>query len=145
MTKICLLTLVLILAGCATGSSYHSWDDRSKLGYSDAQLNETVYRVSYTGWGIPQNECDDFAIMRASEISKEKGYKYFRILTEKQSSQTQPFYFSRSIGRTDTISPNYTFSTITIEMLKEKRKDASDILDADIIWNSLAKRHGVGK
>ncbi|HVS27401.1 MAG TPA: hypothetical protein VHE58_08930 [Burkholderiales bacterium] len=164
MTKIISLTLVLILAGCATGRSYHNSDNMWKLGYSDTQLNERVYRVSYAGYGIPQSECDDFAIMRASEITKEKGYKYFRILTEKQSSQSQSFYIPGSTYTTGTVSgygntaqvnttsystgfvgtANYPVSTITIEMLKEK-DDASGTLDAEIIWSSLAKKHGVGK
>ena len=140
MTKIILLTLVLILAGCATGRSYHNSDNMWKLGYSDTQLNERVYRVSYVGYSIPQSECDDFAIMRAAEISKEKGYKYFRILTEKQSLQSQFYYIPGSVAGT----LNYPVSTITIEMLKEKN-DALAILDANIIWSSLAKKHGVGK
>jgi hypothetical protein len=165
MMKIISLALVLILAaGCAIGRSYHNSDNMWKLGYSDTQLNESVYRVSYAGYSIPQSECDDLAIMRASEITKEKGYKYFRILTEQQSSQSQSFYIPGSTYTTGTASgygsttqfnatsystgfagtANYPVSTITIELLKEKN-DASNILDADIIWVSLAKRHGVGK
>jgi len=164
MKKITTLILVLILAGCAIGSSYHNSDNMWKLGYSDTQLNEGIFRVSYAGYGIPQSECDDLAIMRASEITKEKGYKYFRILTEKQSSHSQSFYIPGSTYTTGTVSgygntarvnatsystgisgtANYPVSTITIEMLKEKG-DASSTLDAETIWSSLAKKHGVGK
>ncbi len=39
---------------------------------------------------------------------------------------------------------NYPVSTITIEMLKEEG-DASNTLDAEIIWSSLAQKHGVDK
>ena len=164
MKKIILLAFVLILAGCAIGRSYHNSDNMWKLGYTDTQLNETAYRVSYAGYSIPQSECDNFALMRASEITKEKGYKYFRILTEKQSSQSQSFYIPGSTYTTGTVSgygnvaqvnatsyssglmgtADYPVSTITIEMLGTKG-DASDILDAEIIWSSLAKRHGLGK
>lgn len=164
MKKIISVAFVLILAGCAIGRSYHNSDNMWKLGYSDAQLNERVYRVSYAGYSIPQNECDDFVIMRASEITKEKGYKYFHILDEKQSSQSQTFYVPGSTYTTGTVSgygnvaqvnaasyssgfmgtANYPVSTITIEMLKEN-DNASGILDAEIIWNSLAKKNGVGK
>lgn len=164
MTKIFSLILVLMLAGCATGSSYHNSDNMWKLGYSDTQLNERIYRVSYAGYGIPQSECDDFALMRASEIAREKGYKHFRILTEKQSSHSQAFYIPGSTYTTGTVSgygntarvnatsystaiagtANYPVSTITIEMLNEKG-DASGTFDAEIIWSSLAKKHGVSK
>lgn len=47
MTKSILLFLVITLAGCATGRSYHNSDNMWKLGYSDTQLNERIYRVSY--------------------------------------------------------------------------------------------------
>ena len=39
---------------------------------------------------------------------------------------------------------NYPVATFTIEMLEEKA-DASGTLDAEMIWNSLAKKHGVSK
>ncbi|MBA3611898.1 MAG: hypothetical protein H0W49_03085 [Nitrospirales bacterium] len=162
MKQMVSLAFVLILAGCAIGRSYHDADNMWKLGYTDTQLNESVYRVSYAGYSIPQSECDDFAIMRASEIAKEKGYKYFRILTEKQSAHSESFYVPGSTYTTGTVSgygnfaqmnstghssgimgtANYPVSTITIEMLKEKG-DILDTLDAEIIWNSLAQKHGV--
>ncbi len=108
-----------------------------KLGYSEAQLNERVYRVSYAGSNIPQSECDNLVLLRAAEITKKKGYKYFRILNEKESLQTQ---FLATSGMMATV--NRPVSTITIEML-EKKDDKSGILDAGIIWNSLAKKYGV--
>lgn len=164
MKEIASLAFVLIFAGCAIGRSYHSADNMWKLGYTDTQLNENVYRVSYAGYSIPQSECDDFAIMRASEIAKEKKYKYFRILTEKQSSQSQSFYIPGTTYTTGTVSgygnaaqvnatsyssgfmgtANYPVSTITIEMLAEKG-DLIDILDAEIIWSALVQKHGVDK
>lgn len=167
MKKMVSLTFVLILAGCghlSMGRSYHNADNMWKLGYTDTQLNETVYRVSYAGYSIPQSECDDFAIMRASEITKEMGYKYFRILTEKQSLQYQSFYIPEPTYTTGTMSghgnvaqvnttsyssgfmgtANYPTSTIMIEILREKG-DTSDVLDAEMIWSSLAKKHSVRK
>lgn len=164
MKTITALAFVLIFSGCAIGRSYHSADNMWKLGYTDTQLNESVYRVSYAGYSIPQSECDDFAIMRASEIAKEKGYKYFRILTEKQSSHNESLYVPGSTYTTGTVSGygnvaqmnatsyssgfwgtgSYPVSTITIEMLKEK-VDSLDTLDAEIIWSSFAQKHGVDK
>lgn len=102
--------------------------------------------------------------MRASEIAKEKGYKYFRILTEKQSSHSQAFYIPGSTYTTGTITgygntarvnatsystgfmgtANYSVSTITIELLKEK-DDISGAFDTETIWSSLAKKYGVSK
>lgn len=159
-----LATLMLLLTSCGIGRSYHDTDNMWKLGYSDTQLNETVYRVSYAGYSIPQSECDDFALMRAAEVTRRKGYKYFRIITEKQSSQSQSFGFPGSTYTTGAVSNygnfstfnatshssgfmatmNYPVSTITIEMLKEQ-DSSPDTLNADLIWSSLAERHGVLK
>lgn len=158
------LFFVLTLIGCATGRSYHSSDNMYKLGYSDTQIKESVYRVSYAGYSIPQNECDDFAILRASEITREKGYRYFRMLNEKQSSHSETFYAPGSTTTTGTVTvrgniarvntnsyssgfmgtADYPVSTITIEILKENNSESST-LDAEIIWNSLAKKNGVSK
>ena len=159
-----LATLILLLTGCGIGRTYHDSDNMWKLGYSDTQLNETFYRVSYAGYGIPQSECDDFAIMRAAELTKENGYKHFRIVTEKQSSQSQSFYLPGSNHTTGTVSRygnfstinatsyssglmgtvNYPVSTLTIEVLNEQ-DPSPDSLKAELIWSSLAKRHGVTK
>ncbi|ULA63644.1 MAG: hypothetical protein LZF86_110343 [Nitrospira sp.] len=161
MNRLILLVVVLMVGGCDIGRSYHNSDNMWKLGYSDTQLNERVYRVSYAGYSIPQNECDDFAIMRASEIAKGKGYKYFRILNESQSSQSQAFYIPGSTHTTGTVSSygsfsatgyssgfmgtsNYPVSTITIEMLKEK-DDTPGTFDAELIWVSLSKKNGLEK
>ncbi|MEO6202892.1 MAG: hypothetical protein ABIU05_19035, partial [Nitrospirales bacterium] len=83
---------------------------------------------------------------------------------EKQSAHSESFYVPGSTYTTGTVSgygnftqmnatshssgimgtANYPVSTITIEMLKEKG-DALDILDAEIIWISLAQKHGIDK
>ena len=164
MKKMMCLALVAILSGCATGMSYHSWDSTWKLGYTDTQLSEKVFRVSYAGYNIPQSECDDFAIMRAAEIAKEKGYKYFRILAENQSLQSQSYYIPGATRTTGTVTgygnvarvnaTSYSsgiagtiqrpVSTFTVELLREK-DESSGTLDAEIAWNSLSKKHGVGK
>jgi hypothetical protein len=162
MKNILSFILVVLLSGCATGMSYHAWDNFWQLGYTDTQLSEKVFRVSYAGYNIPQTECDDFAIMRAAEIAKEKGYRYFRILNEKQSLQSQSYYIPGATQTTGTVTnygnvarvnaTSYTggfvgtiqrpVSTFTIEMLKEQG-DSASTLDAEITWNSLAKKHGV--
>ena len=140
MIKNLAIALVLVLAGCSTGMSYHSWDSTWQLGYTDAQLSEKVFRVSYAGYNIPQNECDEFALMRAAELAKTRGYKYFRVLDEKQSNQSQSFYIPGTTQTTGTVSTNAygarfnatsfssgyagtiqrPVSTVTVELMKEK-------------------------
>jgi len=164
MTTVVLATLMLLLTSCGIGRTYHDSDNMWKLGYSDTQLNETVYRVSYAGYGIPQSQCDDFALMRAAEVARGKGFKYFRIVTEKQSSHSESFYLPGSTHTTGTVSRygnfsainatsyssglmgtvNYPVSTLTIEVLNEQ-DSSPESLNAELISSSLAKRHGVTK
>lgn len=159
MRKALFLVIALLVGGCAIGRSYHPADNMWKLGYSDTQLNEKMYRVSYAGYGIPQNECDDFALMRAAQLAREKESRYFRVLTERHSSHSQSFYIPGPTQTTGTISgqtfsattyttavvgtANYPVSTITIELAGNT--SAADTLDAEVIWKSLSSRHGVSK
>ena len=160
----CCAVFALALVGCSTltaGYTYDSADNMWKLGYSDTQLSEKVYRVSFAGYGIPQSQCDDFAIMRAAELTRGKGQKYFRVLNEKQSSSTQSFNLPGTATTTGTISPsgnvnlttyssgttitaNYPVTTLTIEILNDKDATANS-MDADIIWNSLSVKNGVSR
>ena len=164
MIKNFAIAFALVLAGCATGMSYHPWDSTYQLGYTDTQLSEKVFRVSYAGYNIPQNACEEFALMRAAELAKQSGYKYFRVLDEKQTNQSQSFFIpgtTQTSGTASTYGNVTSFnatsssggyagtiqrpvSTLTVELMKEKI-DAPSTLDADIVWNSLAKKHGVAK
>ena len=141
---------VAILLSGRVGSDYTSADNPWKLGYSEVQLNQNVYRVSYAGYGIPQSACDEFALMRAAELTREKGFKYFMLINERLSSSSQimsiPGTYNASTGvysGGSIFSANYPVSSITIEMLNVA--GASNVLDADMIWNSLKSRLTVPK
>lgn len=139
------------------GTTYHDSNNEWKLGYSDTQLNDSVYRVSYAGYSIPQSLCDDFALMRAAEITKKKGLRYFRLLDEKQSSSSQFFSLPGTTSTTGTVSRsgnvnatsfssgmgvtmNYPVTTFTIEMRNDTDASLSS-MDANIIWDSLSAKH----
>ncbi|QSA98847.1 hypothetical protein [Methylococcus sp. EFPC2] len=167
-TKSCILGVLCVfsLSGCINvselskiGTTYHNNDNEWKLGYSDIQLNDSTFRVSFAGYSIPQNQCDEFALMRATELTRNRGRKYFKILDEKQSSSTQHFSIPGSTNTFATIlSPgimsatsyssgaaftmNYPVSTLTIQIMGET-DGAANTFDADIIWNSLNKKHSI--
>ena len=69
------LGLAVVLAGCTgtIGTNYQNSDNFLNLGYSDVQLSENVYRVTYAGYWIPQGFCDELALLRASDITRKKG------------------------------------------------------------------------
>lgn len=151
----------VLLAACSTGMSYHAWDSTWQLGYTDTQLSDTQFRVSYAGYNVPQTTCDDFALMRAAELANQKGFRYFRVLSEKQSLQSQSFYIPAPSNTTGTITatgPNTArvnattyssgsgvtiqrpTSTLAIELLRENTPGA---IDAQIAWSSLSSKYGL--
>jgi hypothetical protein len=152
-----IILVAYILTGCSTGRAYHDSNNPWKLGYSDTQLSEKVYRISYAGYGIPQNECDDYALLRAADISKSKGSAFFKVLNEQQTSSIQTHYIPGQTYTTGTygygrvnatsfstgmsFSANYPVSTFTIQLLGDNNEPGS--MDAEIIWSSLAKKHSV--
>jgi|TARA_R110000765_G_scaffold412659_1_gene512386 hypothetical protein len=144
------VAVAILFSGCI-GSEYTSANNAWKLGYSEVQLNQNVYRVSYAGYGIPQSACDEFALMRAAELTRERGFKYFMLVHERQSSSSQitstPGTYNASTGLYtggSLFSANYPVSSITIEMLNDDN-DRQNVLDADLIWKSLTAKLTVPK
>jgi hypothetical protein len=120
------VAVAILFSGCIAGTVYTSADNYWKLGYSEVQLNQGVFRVSYAGYGIPQSACDEFALMRAAQITRERGFKYFMLVHERQSSSSQitstPGTYNASTGLYtggSLFSANYPVSSITIKILRD--------------------------
>jgi len=82
------LGAVLVLSGCATG--YQSTGLTG--GYSDTQLAPDVYRVVFRGNGYTAPErAQDFALLRASELTLQRGFTCFAIIDERHSTSPSSF------------------------------------------------------
>ena len=51
------------------------------LGFSETQLAPDVWRVMYRGYYIPKPQAGDYAMLRAAEVVKSAGYRYFKSKT----------------------------------------------------------------
>src|SRR6516162_1390840 len=73
------IALTLIMASCAT-----PYESNGLLGgYSDTALAPDVYRVSFQGNGYTTSEkTQDFAVLRAADLTLAKGFRYFAIVNE---------------------------------------------------------------
>jgi len=63
-------------------------------GYTDKQLDENCYKVSF--WGnqhTKPEDVDKYLLYRCAELSQKKGYDYFSIISEKR-------YFNRQHNTT---------------------------------------------
>jgi len=93
MKKLILFSLIF-LSGCAT--SYHPTSFSG--GYTETQLAENIWRVSFEGNGYTrQQRAEDFALLRCAEVTLEKGFTHFAL--------------SNSASRSDFSSANTSSTT----------------------------------
>lgn len=79
MKNIILTVFIVALAGCNT-SQYQSY--QSGIGYQSESRTENIYRVSYTGTRTTKiDKVNDFAMLRSAELTLEKGYSHFAIIS----------------------------------------------------------------
>lgn len=77
-----------VLNGCATSYQQKGFTG----GYSETQLAPDVFRVNFQGNGYTSAErAQDFALLRAAELSLERGFKYFALLDEASSNKLSTF------------------------------------------------------
>jgi len=85
---ILILVLTLELAGCATGYQRQGWTG----GYSDSQLQQDVFRVSFKGNAfVSREKVQDYMLLRCAELTIEKGFDYFIIVDEDNYSQISSY------------------------------------------------------
>src|SRR5438128_2477527 len=67
-----------ILALAALAACVTPYQERGVMGggYTDMQLGENTFRVSYEGRASGE-EASDYALLRSAELAKEKGFRYF--------------------------------------------------------------------
>lgn len=88
--QIVAILLAALLTACATQSKYVPAEKRGAYGYTDTQLTERRYRITFTGNSLtPKETVQDFMLLRAAEVTLENGYDWFRPVTretERKSS-----------------------------------------------------------
>jgi hypothetical protein len=81
---------LLMLAGCA-GTPYQAYGGRG--GYQEKQLREDVLRVTFQGNGFTTQETvQTFWLYRAAELTLQKGYEGFEVLSDLRFVSTDPAY-----------------------------------------------------
>ncbi|HEX4895891.1 MAG TPA: hypothetical protein VFV11_06140 [Solimonas sp.] len=82
MTRTLLVTLGLLatLAGCASQTVYQPAASRGSPGYTETRLSPGRYRIVFTGnSSTPKDTVQDYALLRAAELSLQEGYDWFRL------------------------------------------------------------------
>lgn len=87
--RLCLLISVAsLLTACATG--YHSMGLTG--GYKDKVLDPNTIQITYKGNGASKSQqIYKFAMRRAAQVTKLKGYNYFLVLSNKSYLKPESF------------------------------------------------------
>ncbi len=122
--------LVLALSACASAPPYRAADRADGAGYSEQVIEANRYRVRYTGTaGMTMDEVQNYTLMRAAELSLEKGYDWFEVVardstTEKETERGLETDFGRDyevtrscglLGCTQRATPVITRTESSIE------------------------------
>lgn len=105
--------LALMLSACTTQSPYHS--AKNGVGYSDAEISDTVYSVSYQGNAkMEQSLIEDFLLLRMADLTLEKDMDHFTIVlndtvcaTTVRTSPTTTCTFEHSASDTSPFASVY--------------------------------------
>ena len=78
--KYFILLFIILLSGCT--AKYHAAED-GPSGYRDAQVSSDIFYVEYTeSANVDWDTIHRFALKRCAEITKNKGYKFFDVLSK---------------------------------------------------------------
>lgn len=79
----------LAAAACAaTGPAAYGPADERGFGYEDTRIESDRYRVVYRGsGGMPPEQVDDYALLRAAELTLANGYDWFRVAARNMSRE----------------------------------------------------------
>ncbi len=165
MKNVMVLLSLCFLAACGSTPDYKEAKNDQSPGYFERQLTENQYRIGFVGKnGMSESKVKDFALLRAAEVTLDKGYDWFMILGDASSQKTtertriepsvRHHHVSRScglLGCTTTHSPasfgmsvasisesNQYKTSLEISMGKGEPKDANRVFDAKALKENLA-------
>ena len=156
MTKLLsLLLLGAFLAGCATPYQRQNF---FIAGYSERQLGENIFQVSFRGnQNTSRERALDFALLRSAEVTTENGFRYFIVVAWVKDSSTATSHSYTMYGygnpvnesESTSTSGSQTFATQkpsptnTILCFKEKPDVVGLIFDAEFVKKSLKQKYSI--
>jgi hypothetical protein len=161
MRSLPLLFIAFTLSGCATAYKPQGLSG----GFSEAQLDRNVFRVSFKGNGYTSRErAEEMALLRSAELTLNSGFTHFAIINgqsyQKYSTITTPTQSTTTgsftaVGNsaygatTTTTTGGQSFvvekprTTNTILCFNGKPEGGAFVYDAKFLFDSLAIKYGV--
>jgi hypothetical protein len=86
MKQILMCSAIMLVAACASTSSYGPATKTGAMGYDSQQIETDRFRVSYTD--ADASKARDRALLRAAEVTLEQGQEWFEITNSYASDDT---------------------------------------------------------
>ena len=84
---IMIIFTVLLMSACASSPDYVKADKLGDEGYSESVLEKNRYQVTFTGDSTTSDqEVKNYALLRSAELTMEKGYDWFEVITRDSES-----------------------------------------------------------
>ena len=153
MKRIIFLVLIISLTGCM--DQYQKKEYSWGAGHSETQLDNNIFRVTYTGDEFTSEEAAiDFSLLRCAELTIENGYNYFSIMEKNSSVKTEVYSvpatyqtYNSGYGAATTYtygggtySSSSPSSDNTIMMFKQK-PSAGISYNAEFVANSIRNKY----
>ena len=151
----------VLLGGCATTYQPNSFTG----GYSETQLGENIFQVSFRGNGYTSRErASDFSLLRSAEVALENGFRYFVIVESEKGSKVGAYTTPTTSYTTGSAygSGNYAYgsattttyggqtyfiskprATNTILCFKEKPEINGLVFDAEFVAKSIRQKYNL--
>jgi hypothetical protein len=87
----------LALTACSTPTPYAPREPGGYTGYTDQQLDQNRYRVTFTGNSVTRRETvENYLLLRSAEVTLQSGFRYFVFDTRDTEAKTS--YRSDFVG-----------------------------------------------
>ena len=150
-----LAVILVALVGCAT-----DYQPNGLLGgFSDTQLDENVFNITFRGNGYTSMErASDFTYLRAADLTLKNGFTYFAVtystknvstssFTTASQTTTQINYYGGTAYATSQTTPGttYTFNEPAVEMtvicFAEKPQTDATLFNAKFLSRSIRQKY----
>lgn len=158
-----IVLVAVLLSGCATAYQREGFGG----GYSEMQLGENIFQVSFRGNGYTSWErASDFSLLRSAELALENGFRYFVIVESEKDSKVGAYttpstsyttgsaygYGNYAYGSATTSTyGGHTYfiskprATNTILCFKEKPEVNGLVFDAEFVADAIRRKYGINK
>ncbi len=146
MKTLFVLSLVVLLAGCAT--PYQSQGLRGGLRVS--QVDSDVFTISFTGNAYTQNQrAYDFVLLRAAELAIDHGMTHFSMMSNQMETRStvasMPVYGYAGGGDYGFQQRTYTQHRPTAMLMVRIHNDETSemALDANMVAANIRAQYGI--